>query len=250
MMVAVTGSGDSAGFGKRGGGCNGCDGGVVMSAGCSGSCSGKGGFLGLRNGGGGFLGKHKDKGNGCTGSGAGCTGTYSGGCTGSGYAGYTGGCTGYSTVPGHVVPGAGCTGTVTPMPGGTTTPDGKKSLWDRLGGEKAVRAVVKEFVAVAAPDPKVNFFRDGKYKLDAAGVEKLEQQLVELVSAVSGGPLKYTGRDMKAAHAGMKITDAEFGALAGHLIATLKKFNVPQAEIDELVKAVASTQADIVEVKK
>jgi hemoglobin len=123
----------------------------------------------------------------------------------------------------------------------------KKPLWDRLGGEKAVRAVVEDFVASAAPDPKVNFFRDGKYKLDAKGVEKLKQQLVELVSMVTGGPLKYTGRSMKESHKGMGITDAEFDALAGHLVATLKKFNVPQAEMDELVKIVASTRGDIVE---
>jgi truncated hemoglobin YjbI len=125
-----------------------------------------------------------------------------------------------------------------------------KPLWDRLGGEKAVRAVVHDFVLAAAGDPKVNFFRDGAFKLDEKGVARLEQLLVELVSATTGGPLKYTGRDMKAAHKGMKITEAEFDALAGHLVATLKKFNVPKAEIDELVGIVASTKKDIVEVKK
>jgi hemoglobin len=123
----------------------------------------------------------------------------------------------------------------------------KKALWDRLGGEEAVRAVVKDFVLAAAPDPKVNFFRDGKYKLDAAGVAKLQQLLVELISATTGGPLKYTGRGMKESHKGMKITEAEFGALAGHLVATLKKYKVPQAEIDELVGIVAGTKGDIVE---
>ena len=54
---------------------------------------------------------------------------------------------------------------------------------------------------------------------------------------------------MKEAHAGMKITDAEFDALAGHLIAVLKKYDVPQAEADELVKLVAGTRKDIVEKK-
>jgi hemoglobin len=73
--------------------------------------------------------------------------------------------------------------------------------------------------------------------------------LVELVSAVSGGPLKYTGRPMKELHAGMMISDAEFDALAGHLVATLKKYNVPQKEIDELVGIVAATRKDIVEKK-
>ena len=127
---------------------------------------------------------------------------------------------------------------------------GKKPLWDRLGGEPAVKAVIHDFVGAAAGDKAVNFLRDGKFKLDAKGVEQLEQYLVELVSATTGGPLKYSGRDMKSAHAGMKITDAEFDALAGHLIATLKKYKVPQAETDELVGIVASTRKDIVEVGK
>jgi truncated hemoglobin YjbI len=125
----------------------------------------------------------------------------------------------------------------------------KKPLWDRLGGEKGVRAVVKEFVKRAAADPKVNFDRGGQFTLDRDAVAALEQRLVELVSAVGGGPLKYTGRDMKTAHKGMKITDAEFDALAGHLVAVLKQFKVPDAETKELLDAVAATRKDIVEVK-
>jgi hemoglobin len=74
--------------------------------------------------------------------------------------------------------------------------------------------------------------------------------VVEFVSSVTGGPLKYTGRDMKNAHQGMKITESEFNAAAGHLIAALKKFNVPQAEIDELVGLVSGTAKDIIEAPK
>ena len=127
--------------------------------------------------------------------------------------------------------------------------DTKKALWDRLGGEKAVRAVVHDFVLAAAEDKKVNFLRDGKVKIDAKGIEHLEQMLVELISATTGGPLKYTGKTMKDVHKGMAITDAEFDALAGVLVATLKKYKVPQSDIDELVKIVESTRADIVEKK-
>jgi hemoglobin len=122
-----------------------------------------------------------------------------------------------------------------------------KPLWDRLGGELAVKAVVHDFVAMAAGDPKVDFTRGGKYPVDAAGVANLERRLVELISAVSGGPLKYTGRDMKSAHAGMGISDAEFDALGADLVAVLKKYYVPKRETDELLAAVVSTRKDIVE---
>jgi truncated hemoglobin YjbI len=129
-------------------------------------------------------------------------------------------------------------------------PADTNSLWTRLGGEPAVKAVVHDFVGKAASDPKVDFFRGGKYSLDAAGVAKLEQLLVELVSAVSGGPLKYSGRDMKISHAGMGITDAQFGAIAGDLIEVLKTYNVKQKEIDELIGIIATTKKDIVEPPK
>jgi hemoglobin len=125
-----------------------------------------------------------------------------------------------------------------------------KSLWTRLGGEPSVKAVVHDFVAKAASDPNVDFTRGGKYPLDAPGVAHLEQLIVELVGAVTGGPLKYTGRDMKSSHAGMAITDAQFAALAGDLIEVLKSYKVPQKEIDELVGIIATTKKDIVEAPK
>lgn len=125
-------------------------------------------------------------------------------------------------------------------------PPMRKSLWERLGGEEAVGKVVHEFVLAGSADPKVNFFRDGQFKLDAEGVTRLERKIVEFLSSVTEGPLKYTGKDMKAAHAGMKITDEQFNALAGHLVAAMKKFNVPQNEIDDLLAIVAGTKKDIV----
>jgi truncated hemoglobin YjbI len=125
-----------------------------------------------------------------------------------------------------------------------------KPLWDRLGGQAAVEAVIHDFVVLAAGNAQVNFLRDGQVKLDAAGVKNLEVRLVELVSATTGGPIKYQGRSMKSAHAGMKITDAEFDALGADLVAVLKKYNVPRAEVDELVAIVESTRADIVESRK
>jgi hemoglobin len=123
----------------------------------------------------------------------------------------------------------------------------EKSLYERLGGEPAITAVVADFVGRAAADPKVNFFRDGKYK--GIDVPRLKRLLVEFIGKATGGPQKYTGRDMKQAHTGMKITDAEFDALAADLAASLDKFKVPAKEKKELLTIVGTTRKDIVEVK-
>ena len=124
-----------------------------------------------------------------------------------------------------------------------------KTLWERLGGEPAVSAVVHEFVTTAATDPKVNFVRKGtprEWEASPANVKRLERRLVEFISDNTGGPIKYQGRDMVSSHTGMNITNSEFDALAGHLVKALDKFKVAQKEKDELVGIIASTRPQIV----
>lgn len=122
----------------------------------------------------------------------------------------------------------------------------KKALWDRLGGEKAVRAVVKDFLAAAAADPKVNLTRDGKFKLDDAGKAKLEQQLVEVVSVGTGGALKYSGKDIAADFAGRYFTNDEFITMGRHLMLSLVKQNIPERERVELIELIGSKRDLIV----
>jgi hemoglobin len=132
-------------------------------------------------------------------------------------------------------------------------PEKAKTLYDRLGGEAAIRAVVDDLVARAAADPKVNFTRKGtpkEWKPTPENVAHLKSVLVDMIGSATGGPQKYTGRSMKELHAGMKITPAEFDALAADLKATLDKLKVPAREQNELLKLVAATAPDIVEQPK
>jgi hemoglobin len=47
----------------------------------------------------------------------------------------------------------------------------------------------------------------------------------------------------------MGVTEGEFNALVEDLVATLKAFNVPQREQDELLAALGTMKGDIVEVQ-
>lgn len=122
-----------------------------------------------------------------------------------------------------------------PMPKDPVTPGKTASLWDRLGGEKAVRPLVKDLIAEAAADPRVNFTRGGKYKLDDKAKQRLEQTLVELVSEAGGGPLKYTGKNIAEAHAGMKITRDEYNHFTYALARVITKHDVKLKERFELM---------------
>jgi hemoglobin len=126
----------------------------------------------------------------------------------------------------------------------TTTQPSSKSLYDRLGGVDAIKAVVKDFVEEqVAKDARINA------RFMNTDIPKFEESLTNQVCEATGGPCKYTGKNMKEAHAGMGITEAEFGALVEDLKKSLTKFNVPQAEQDELIGALAGMHDDVVEKK-
>ena len=126
----------------------------------------------------------------------------------------------------------------------------EKSLCDRLGGRPAITLVVNDFVDRAATDPKVNFTRKGipgaEWDPTPENVAHLKASITDFVVQASGGPQVYKGRSMKEAHANMRITSAEFDAIAADLKASLDKYHVPEKEQNELLSAVAGTKKDIV----
>lgn len=116
----------------------------------------------------------------------------------------------------------------------------QKNLYDRLGGKPALNAVVGELWAVVAADARING-RFANTKPDVFGA-----QLVDFLCQASGGPCKYTGRDMKPAHTGMMLTEGEFNALAEDTIKALDKFKVPAREKDEVIGLLGSLKGDII----
>src|SRR5688500_125448 len=123
------------------------------------------------------------------------------------------------------------------------------TLYDRLGGEAAIAAVVDTLVALASADTELNFTRQGtahEWEATPENVELLKTRLVQFVAQATGGPQAYEGQDMATAHAGMQITNEEFDRLAGHLEAALDAYSVPEAEKQELFAIVETTRSAIV----
>jgi hemoglobin len=127
----------------------------------------------------------------------------------------------------------------------------EKSLYERLGGQAAISAVVDDFVPRAAANPAVNFTRQGQprtWEATPENVDKLKKHLVQFVSVATGAKdVTYEGRDMVTAHEGLKITGAEFDALAADLAASCDKLGVPAKEKEELLAVAGSTRGSIVQ---
>jgi len=120
-----------------------------------------------------------------------------------------------------------------------------KSLYDRLGGKKAITAVVDEFVSRVAADDRINHFFASTAS-DPDRLASFKGKLVDQICQATGGPCQYTGKDMKTAHAGMGISGADFNALVEDLSGALDKFKVGAKEKGELLGALGSMKSDIV----
>jgi len=118
----------------------------------------------------------------------------------------------------------------------------EKSLYDRLGGLGPITAVVGKFLNIVGEDARINGY------FAKADLKKLKKHLIDQVCQASGGPCTYTGRDMKTAHAGLKITTAAFDALVEDLVKALDTFNVPKKEKEDLLAVLGPMKSDIVEV--
>lgn len=141
--------------------------------------------------------------------------------------------------------------------GGQRGPDAGKSLYDRLGGIFAIAAVVDYFSDEIVKDPVA-----GAQSRNPALRKWHTEQLDRLpglkwmrtlwVAAVSGGPYKFTATrpgktelGLEEAHRNLRITSAEFDAVAGVLSRSLDHFSVPQREKDEVLAAFAAHKGEV-----
>ncbi len=122
----------------------------------------------------------------------------------------------------------------------------EKSLYDRLGGVYSIATVVDDFIERLLVNNTLNANKaiaEARVRVPRAG---LKFQVTALVCEASGGPCKYTGRTMKAAHEQLNISEREWQAMVADFRITLDKFKVPQKEQQELIAIVGTTKGDIV----
>ncbi|MFT3767871.1 MAG: group 1 truncated hemoglobin [Minicystis sp.] len=119
-----------------------------------------------------------------------------------------------------------------------------KCLYDRLGGYDAIAAVCDELLPRLQADERLGRFWAHRGE---DGVRREKQLLVNFLCHAAGGPLHYTGRDMRLSHKGMRIDEADWSNFLGHLDATLDKFDVPARERGDVLGFIGSLKAEIVE---
>ena len=125
----------------------------------------------------------------------------------------------------------------------------EKSLYERLGGDFAIAAVVDRFSDQLLKNPKIvnanpqlKEWHTEKYKARLPGLKFLRTLWV---CAVAGGPFQYTGKSLKDAHFDLHIPPEVFDEVAAELGSALDYFKVPKREKEEALAAFNAQKPDV-----
>ncbi len=118
----------------------------------------------------------------------------------------------------------------------------QKTIYDRLGGKEAINAVVSRFYEKIQADKSLARF------FENTNMDYLRKSQAAFMTMALGGPNEYKGANMRDAHARLVsdgLAQKHFDTVAGHLIATLREFKIPDSLIDETIAVVATTHNDV-----
>ncbi|MFO0809746.1 MAG: hypothetical protein U0746_14075 [Gemmataceae bacterium] len=125
-----------------------------------------------------------------------------------------------------------------PPPTPPTPPTEATTLWKRMGGEEKIKKIIDGFVTLTVDDPKVNFSRGGKFKLDDAKSKDLKDKLLGYISSLTDGTFPYTGKPMPEVHKDMGITQTELDQSFKNLRLAVEAEGVAAADVEEFMKRV------------
>lgn len=118
----------------------------------------------------------------------------------------------------------------------------KGSLFEQIGGPKAMEAAVELFYRRVLMDERISHFFEG------VDMERQAAKQQAFLTMVCGGPHHYTGQDMRKGHTHLVkrgLNDMHFDAVAEHLGATLEELGVAQPLIEQVLRAAESMRADV-----
>jgi hemoglobin len=116
------------------------------------------------------------------------------------------------------------------------------TLYDKYGGFTTVNKLVQLFYK------KVGESEDLAPYFKGVDIQVLMDHQTKFFSEILGGPVKYTGPQLKQTHARLGITEAAFSEVAELLQETLEDMSVEEDDIAIIMGIVGGVKSDIVTV--
>ncbi|SDO69180.1 hemoglobin [Halomonas shengliensis] len=121
------------------------------------------------------------------------------------------------------------------------------TLYQRLGGDSGIAALVEDIVEAHLQNPAIQA-RYLPAKDDPAHFEELKGHLRDFLSAGSGGPATYRGRNMLEAHRGMNVNEVEYMAVLDDIQRVLERHGVDEPTRQEMLGITYSLKDEILHV--
>lgn len=116
----------------------------------------------------------------------------------------------------------------------------ERSLYQRLGGEEGVDALVYELLVNIAGDERV------VHRFRAVDIEKFRRGFALYICSITDGGCVYENDSMRAIHAGHNYTDTEFNAIVSNLIKAMDSQGIDTRTQNALLARLAPTYKDVV----
>jgi hemoglobin len=117
----------------------------------------------------------------------------------------------------------------------------EESLYAQIGGEPKLRASVDKLVEIMLVDERINF------TFAETDLNKFKGLLYDQICELTGGPCKYTGRDMIESHQKLNTTNEQFNALAEDLYKAFDSVGVPYRLQNRVMALLAPMQPQVVD---
>ena len=108
------------------------------------------------------------------------------------------------------------------------------TLYEKMGGESAIKEIVDDFYRDVLADEIVSHF------FDHTDMEKQRRHQTAFISYALGGTKQYSGRSMEKAHAGLNLQPEHFDAIVKHLGDALAAHGVSPEGISAALDRVAT----------
>lgn len=121
----------------------------------------------------------------------------------------------------------------------------EKSLYEKLGGAQKIKIMVDDIVDAHLGNPVISA-RFMPYLERPEYVEQVKQHMCDLLGMGSGGPEKYTGRDMETTHKGMNISEEEFAAALDDILMVLDNHGIGNQAKNEVLGMLYAMKDEVI----
>jgi hemoglobin len=119
------------------------------------------------------------------------------------------------------------------------------SLYDRLGGAEGISSIVDDIIATHMANPVISA-KFSHLKNNPEHLMVFQQNVKDFLGAGTGGPEKYTGKNMLDAHKGLQTTSTEFLSTIDDIMNVLSQHNIDDQTKKDMLYIVFSFKDQII----